>query len=115
MTKTTEATKTTMLSTVSALPATLLSAVRSMNPRDFVVRHWAALAVLGVLVVALVAYSFWPRTTSANVATVTTPPPAAVTPWTRVCVAGVSYLQFASGVSVEWTPAGRVKTCTEPR
>ena len=33
--------------------------------------------------------------------------------WSRVCVAGVSYVQFTSGASVEWTPAGKVKTCSE--
>ena len=108
MTNTTEATKTTLLST-------LLATVRSIEPRDFVVRHWAALAVLGVLAVALAGYAFWPRTTATTIATVTTPPAVSNPSWTRVCVAGVSYLQFTSGVSVEWTPAGRVKTCTEPR
>ena len=34
--------------------------------------------------------------------------------WSRVCVAGVSYIQFTSGASAEWTPAGKVKTCSEP-
>jgi hypothetical protein len=105
---TTEATKTTLLST-------LLSTARSINPRDFVARYWAALVVVGVLVAGLVAYAFWPRTTSATVATLTTAPAATTPSWTRVCVAGVSYLQFTSGVSVEWMPTGRVKTCTEPR
>lgn len=33
------------------------------------------------------------------------------TGWSRVCVAGVSYLQFTSGASVEYTPEGKVKTC----
>lgn len=36
---------------------------------------------------------------------------AAVTGWSRVCVDGVSYLQFVSGVTVEYTPDGKIKTC----
>jgi len=108
MTNTTEATKTTFLST-------LLSTLRSIDLRDFAVRYRTALAVLGVLAVALAAYAFWPRTASTTIATVTAPPAATTPNWTRVCVGGVSYLHFASGVSVEWTAAGRVKTCTEPR
>lgn len=27
------------------------------------------------------------------------------------CVGGVSYLQFSNGVSVEYTPEGKVRTC----
>ena len=27
------------------------------------------------------------------------------------CVGGVSYLQFSAGVSVEYTPDGKVRTC----
>lgn len=34
-----------------------------------------------------------------------------VTGWSRICVGGVSYLQFASGASVEYTQDGKVKTC----
>lgn len=33
------------------------------------------------------------------------------TGWSRMCIAGVSYLQFTSGATVEYTPEGRVKTC----
>lgn len=36
---------------------------------------------------------------------------ATYTGWSRICVAGVSYLQFTSGASVEWTPEGKIKTC----
>ncbi len=36
---------------------------------------------------------------------------AIYTGWSRMCVAGVSYLQFTSGATVEYTPEGRVKTC----
>lgn len=36
---------------------------------------------------------------------------AVVTGYSRVCVAGVSYLQFPSGVTVEYTKDGKVKTC----
>jgi hypothetical protein len=116
MTNTTEATKPTLLSALTSRTAALLSWLRSIELRDFAVRHRAALAVLGVLVVALAGYAFWPRTASTTMATVTTATPAAATPiWTRVCVGGVSYLRFPSGVSVEWTPAGRIRTCTEPR
>ena len=76
------------------------------NFRDFALRYWPAIAVLAVLVLALAGYAAWPRMT----ATTTT----ASTSWSRVCVGGVSYLQFTSGASVEWTPAGKVKTCSEP-
>lgn len=31
--------------------------------------------------------------------------------WSSVCVNGVSYLQFVSGVTVEYTPDGKIKTC----
>ena len=84
------------------------------NPRDFALRHWPAIGLLAllVLVLALAGYSAWPRMTAipatTTIATATTPG------WSRICVAGVSYLQFASGASVEWTPAGKVKTCSEP-
>jgi hypothetical protein len=29
----------------------------------------------------------------------------------QICVNGVSYLQFTSGVSVEYTPDGKIKEC----
>jgi hypothetical protein len=105
MTKTTEATKATLLST-------WLATLQSIDPRAFAMRYWPALAVLGVLVLALAGYAYWPRTTATS-ATATTA--VAAPSWSRACVAGVSYLQFPSGVSVEWTPAGRVKTCTEAK
>jgi hypothetical protein len=36
---------------------------------------------------------------------------ATYTGYSRMCVAGVSYLQFTSGASVEYTPDGKVRTC----
>jgi hypothetical protein len=80
------------------------------NPMDFAQRHWPVigLAALLVLVLALAVYAAWPRATGSTAA------PASTPGWSRTCVAGVSYLQFPSGVSVEWTSAGRVKTCSEP-
>lgn len=36
---------------------------------------------------------------------------ASLTEYSRICVAGVSYLQFTSGASVEYTPDGKIKTC----
>ncbi len=33
------------------------------------------------------------------------------TGYSRTCISGVSYLQFASGVTVEYTRDGRVKGC----
>jgi len=77
---------------------------------EFAQRQWAAavLAALVVLALVLAAYSAWPRLTATPAATATTPA------YARVCVAGVSYLQFKSGATVEWTPAGKVKTCAEP-
>jgi len=36
---------------------------------------------------------------------------AGLTDTSRICVAGVSYLQFTSGASVEYTPDGKIKTC----
>lgn len=36
---------------------------------------------------------------------------AAVTGWSHICVNGVSYLQFISGVTVEYTRDGKIKTC----
>ncbi len=36
---------------------------------------------------------------------------AKLTGYDRVCIGGVSYLQFTSGVTVEYTPEGKVKTC----
>jgi hypothetical protein len=58
-----------------------------------------------VVVLALAGYAAWPRMTATTV--------TASTGWSRVCVSGVSYLQFTSGASVEWTPAGKVKACGE--
>jgi len=31
----------------------------------------------------------------------------------RICVDGVSYLQFTSGVSVEYTKDGKIKNCVK--
>ena len=31
--------------------------------------------------------------------------------WSRLCVDGVSYLQFSSGATVEYNPNGTVKVC----
>ncbi len=36
---------------------------------------------------------------------------AALTGYTRHCIDGVSYLQFPSGATVEYTPEGKIKTC----
>mgnify|MGYP001559593261 CR=1 FL=1 len=36
---------------------------------------------------------------------------ANITGWVRVCVAEVSYLQFPSGVTVEYTRDGKIKNC----
>ena len=36
---------------------------------------------------------------------------ASVTGSARTCIDGVSYLQFASGVTVEYTRESKVKTC----
>lgn len=33
--------------------------------------------------------------------------------YARVCVDGVSYLQFVSGVTVEYSPDGKIKTCRQ--
>jgi hypothetical protein len=80
------------------------------NPRDFALRHWPAIGLLALLVLVLAGYSAWPRMTAIPATTTTATTPG----WSRICVAGVSYLQFTSGASVEWTPAGKVKTCSEP-
>jgi hypothetical protein len=37
---------------------------------------------------------------------------AKFTGYSRSCVDGVSYLQFPSGVTVEYTPNGKIKTCS---
>ena len=79
------------------------------NPRDFALRYWPAIALLAVLVLALAGYVAWPRMTVTSATATATAPTA----WSRVCVGGVSYLQFTSGASVEWTPAGKVKTCSD--
>jgi hypothetical protein len=81
------------------------------NPRDFALRYWPAIALLAVLVLAVAGYVAWPRMTST--AATATASATATTGWSTVCVGGVSYLQFTSGASVEWTPAGKVKTCNE--
>ena len=73
------------------------------NLRDLALRYWRAIGLLAVLVLILAGYAAWVRMAAAS------------TGWSRVCVGGVSYIQFASGASVEWTPAGRVKTCSEPK
>ena len=36
---------------------------------------------------------------------------ANITGYSRSCIGGVSYLQFASGVTVEYTREGQIKTC----
>lgn len=36
---------------------------------------------------------------------------ATTTGWSRQCIDGVSYLQFASGASVEYARDGKIKTC----
>ncbi len=36
---------------------------------------------------------------------------AIATGWSRICIDGVSYIQFASGASVEYTRDCKVKTC----
>ena len=36
---------------------------------------------------------------------------ANVTGYSQSCINGVSYLQFPSGVTVEWTRESKVKTC----
>ena len=78
--------------------------------KDFALRHWRVIGLLpALLVLALVGYAVWPRTAPAPTAGT-----ASTSGWSRQCVAGVSYLQFTSGVSVEWTPNGKVKTCSEP-
>jgi hypothetical protein len=84
------------------------------NPREFTTQCWPALALLAVLVIGMVGYAVWPRITAAP-STLTTTSTASATPsWSRLCVASVSYLQFPSGATVEWTPANKVKTCNEP-
>jgi len=84
-----------------------------MSLRDFALHCWPALALLVVLILAVAGYSAWPHmtaTTSTVASNSATPTP---TGWSRTCVAGVSYLQFTSGASVEWTPAGKVKACSD--
>jgi hypothetical protein len=82
-----------------------------VNSVDFGQRFWReiALVVLLALVLALAAHAVWPRTTASNAGPTGS---ASTETWSRVCVAGVSYLQFTSGASVEWTAAGRIKTCS---
>ena len=85
------------------------SKVRTLGTHawEFAQRQWPAV-VLAALLVLVLAVAGWRVLTATPAATVTTPG------YARVCVAGVSYLQFTSGATVEWTPAGKVKTCAEP-
>lgn len=81
------------------------------NPMDFALRYlrdWRVIGPLALLVLGAAAYASWPRTIPSTAVTASAPG------WSRLCVAGVSYLQFTSGASVEWTPAGKVKSCSEP-
>jgi hypothetical protein len=56
----------------------------------------------------------WLRSLAAP-STLTTASTASAAPsCSRLCIAGVSYLQFPSDATVEWTPANKVKTCNEP-
>jgi hypothetical protein len=84
------------------------------NPLDFGQRYWreVGLVVLLMLVLVLAAHAAWPRTTPSSAAPAATAGSVSTAGWSRLCVGGVSYLQFASGVTAEWTPAGRVRTCT---
>jgi len=36
---------------------------------------------------------------------------ATATGWSRICIAGVSYLQFTSGATVEYGTDGKIKLC----
>lgn len=38
---------------------------------------------------------------------------AGITGYSRVCVDGVSYLQFTSGVTVEYDKSGSIKLCND--
>jgi hypothetical protein len=89
----------------------LTESIKSLlaNAKDPALRYWHVISLLALLALGLTAYAFWPRTTPASTA-VNAPTPG----WSRHCVAGVSYLQFTSGVSVEWKPTSKVKTCSEP-
>jgi hypothetical protein len=74
------------------------------DPLDFAQRHRLTIGLaLLVLVLVVAAYAAWPRQAATSTTTAAT---AAASSWTRICVAGVSYLQFTSGTSVEWTPGG---------
>ncbi len=57
------------------------------------------IAAVSCLILALAGCGAWERGV------------ASFSGWSRVCVEGVSYLQFVSGVTVEWTRDGKVKTC----
>lgn len=89
------------------------------SPREFALQCWPAISLLIVLVLALASYAAWSNmtATTSTIATASTTGTTSTTrttsSWSRVCVAGVSYVQFTSGASVEWTPAGKVKTCSE--
>jgi hypothetical protein len=83
------------------------------NSVDFGQRYWReiGLLVLLALVVVLAAHAVWPRSSTSDAGPTTTGSTSTAN-WSRVCVGGVSYLQFTTGATVEWTPAGRVKTCS---
>jgi hypothetical protein len=38
---------------------------------------------------------------------------AAYSGYSTLCVEGVSYLQFTSGATVQYTPDGKIKTCSK--
>ena len=87
------------------------SKVRTLGTHawEFAQRQWPAV-VLAALLVLVLAVAGWRMLTATPATTITTTTPG----YARVCVAGVSYLQFKSGATAEWTPAGKVKTCAEP-
>lgn len=62
-------------------------------------RNLTIAATLGLLAISIGCGNF-SRTT------------AQLTGYSRQCVGGVSYLQFPSGVTVEYLPDGKVKTCS---
>lgn len=58
------------------------------------------LVILAVLALSLTGCGWFDRTVTAN-----------VTGFSRSCVDGVEYLQFASGVTVAYNANGTIKTC----
>lgn len=38
---------------------------------------------------------------------------ASVTGWSVICVEGVSYIQFVSGATVQYTTDGKIKLCKQ--